>query len=456
MTTQTMKFDSKLYLLLVLIHASTPLQAQSALKKVTTFLKHASSISAIWPGFIDAFHHGIYEDNGDMYLALQQQAPEGWQRVKTVNDVPIWHKQQAGFKALSAEFILGHPLTPDIQVDAVNNNQDAIPTLFHESFHQFQNSLVVPETDWSDIDITDRQHKIKQKEFALLHQIMKTKSAQWQTAKNSIILYNSIRKYRETLMNQTSADLERAMEWQEGVAAYIEYEVKDILAKRSSFGTLLNDFGAHINIESKKPSLENFMRSQAYFHGAAICQILKHSNPDWQRHIEQGKTPFALLLSTYGSLELTDEEVNQALKFSPSDDNKSITQQRFDDYLGWKFAIEIRNNAELSNFSFNAIDTSTFANGIHVDTVNNISYSHENLTISGKPLALFLNHDSTDKEHIYLKVRKIPKKPKSCQALSKTQWQCPAGSKIRGSGLKIIVNKDTTIILENGRLILEP
>jgi hypothetical protein len=76
----------------IIISLCFQVSAQSSLKKVELFLYHADEIKGVWPGFINQFHHAIYDKNGKVYLALEGNKPSGWELEKTFNSVPVFFK----------------------------------------------------------------------------------------------------------------------------------------------------------------------------------------------------------------------------------------------------------------------------------------------------------------------------------------------------------------------------
>ncbi len=434
-------------LLLLLINQAN---GQSALKKVEKFLQYDEQIRQIWPGFIDQYHHSIYSSDGTAYLALDAQNLTDWQQVKVINGTPIWVKKDKKFTEFSGLFFINYPLDNGIMIDGAFNDDQAIYTLFHESFHAFQETLIRPQSLWQDIDISDYMIAIKRKEFSVLYNLLKNKFSDANELKRNIVLYTSIRKYRESLMKANTFELERAMEWQEGVAAYIEYKIKDIM-KSQPFESELNEFGLKATNGMNNTQLDHFMRWSAYYHGAAICFLLEKHYPQWQTQIEQGKTPFELLEKRFSAVELTDEDIKKLLKVNKSSNTQRIQQQTFNQHNKWKNTLEFKNSNP--NMTYQPQKLISFNNGVLAEGVQKLQFESDHLTMSGRPKLLFMPFEQNEGfSHYYINVRKLPKKPKTCETVSESEWRCKAGTKFKFSGVKITIKKDINIHIVDGNI----
>ncbi|MBL4659009.1 MAG: hypothetical protein JKY19_01530 [Alcanivoracaceae bacterium] len=429
----------------------TQVNAQSALKKIETFLKHAEEIKQVWPGYIKKFHHGIYGTDGTTYLALEAQDLEGWKKTKTVNNIPIWVKKDKTFKKFANLFFLNYPLQNDVLIDGAFNDKNAIFILFHESFHAFQSTLKPPLTKWTDISISDYISTIKDKEFAILYGLLKQKKDELHQFKKNIVLYVSIRKYRESLMNKNSVELERSMEWQEGVAAFVEYNIKHIIeSNKPSIGPMLNDYGVKISNKTNSNKIEQFMRWSAYYHGSAICYLLDYFNPGWKAQIEQGKKPFDLLEETFRPAELNQGDIEKLLGIGKNINEKQLKQKIFNKYKEWKNILRFSsNNGE--SITYQPLYHASFENGTLVKNIISFHYENEMYKITGRAKSLFFENseDSKTGNNIF-KIKKLPKKPKTCKEISETQWLCEGGTRLKISGLKIDIKQKMNIHLANG------
>lgn len=435
-----------IFLLLLFI---TQASAQSALKKVEKFLQHDEHIKQIWPGFIKKYHHSIYSSDGTVYLALDEKQLPDWQKVKVVNNTPIWVKKDKKFTQFSGLFFTKYPLTNDLTIDGAFSDDDAIYTLFHESFHAFQDTLVRPSMSWQNIKISDYMIEIKRKEFAVLYKLMEHKFNDINEENKNIVLYISIRKYRESLMDDNAIALERAMEWQEGVAAYIEYKIKDIM-KKSSFAYQLNKFGLGSTNNDHFNRLENFMRWKAYYHGAAICDILEKYHPQWKAQIELGKTPFELLEGLYSAVDLNDDDIEKLLRVNKNNHSQTVEQQTFNQHKTWKTTLQFRSTSQ--SMTYQPQKLTSYNNGILAESIQKLQFEDDFLTISGRPKLLFMPFEQKQGfGYYYIKIRKMPKKPKMCNPITESQWQCKAGTKLKVAGVKIKMKTEAIIhISEDG------
>jgi hypothetical protein len=303
---------------------------------------------------------------------------------------------------------------------------------------------------WDNIEVSDYQIAIKQKEFNLLYKLLKLNKNEEDQFKKALLLYTSIRKYRESLMSSKAIALENSMEWQEGVAQFIDSSIKQIVeGNKGSISSLLNDYGLKFNKNVNNSAIDHFMRWQAYYHGAAICYLLSNISPSWQTEIEQGKTPFEILEQTVGSTTLSDLEIEKILNIDRSQKTQVNNRETYTQLESWKYTLVITHETQSPTFKAQSLDS--FENGILVKKVDQLNFENEMISIYGRPISLFLETQKKNFENkFYLKIKKIPKPPKMCQQTSNTQWQCQAGAKIKISSLKIKIKQDLTINIVDG------
>ena len=424
--------------------------AQSVLKKIENFLKYDKEIKQVWPGYIKKFHHSIYEANGTVYLALETKNLDGWEKIEIVNGIPIWVKKDQVFKKFSKLFFLNYQLQNDILIDGAFNDKHATTILFHESFHAFQSTLKTPATKWEGVSISDYISAIKNKEFSILHDLLKQKKNDLDQFKKNIVLYVSIRKYRESLMNSNSVELERSMEWQEGVATFVEYTIKHIIEpNKPLIGSMLNDYGVKNLKNNTTDHIEQFMRWNSYYYGSAICYLLNYFSPDWKSQIEQGKRPFDLLEERFIPAKLNKGDINKLLDIGKNINKKWLKQKSFKKYKEWKNTLRFNINNE--PFTYESLYLVSFENGTLVKDIKKLNYENLMFKITGRTKSLFFEKsEDTKTASVIFKIKKRTKKPKTCKEISETKWLCEAGTRLKVSGLKVMIKQNMNIHLDNG------
>lgn len=437
--------------IILYLYCTSQAHAQSALKKIEEFLNYSDKIQQVWPGFIQHFHHGIYESNGTIFLAAELQKSENWKKKKVVNGIPIWEIKDTFLKEAPQLFFTNHELSNGFLVDVAFNDKNAISLLFHESFHAYQKQLTHPPTNWNQVSISDRVRLIKNKEFGILHNLLEKNPDALRQFKKNIIAYISIRKYRESLMDKNSVNLEREMEWQEGVATFVEHQIMKIIKKQSkTVGETLNQYGLKLIQKSTKNKLEQFMRWDSYYHGAAISYLLEQYKYQWKKEIENGKTPFELLSQKFPAIDLSDQDISEILGVKNTNVNKKIGQHPYDEHTKWKKSLQF--TSDKNSLTFQSINVETFANGILAKSVQNFNFSDDDITISGRANAIFFEQAKdkrTSHKQIIIKLRKIPKNLKKCEKAEATSLQfiCKAGTQLTFSGIKLKIKKDIKINL---------
>ncbi len=408
--------------------------AASPKKTLISIADKASEIQQIWPGFVANFSHAIYHDNGEIYLLSDAKNIKGWSHISSVDGLHIWRNKLEKLRAVKKSFVVNYVVEPGIKIDGVNNGKDAIATLFHESFHGFQNQMVVPDTEWHEFSIETDWIKFKQVEFNLLKKLLQ--QSKHTLSSNDVSVYIGLRHHRERLMPLSTVALERNMEWQEGVATYVGHQTKTLFEKQS-FSQLLNNYGDWLKQTSQQQITEQFMRYDAYFHGAAVTYLLSQISDDWQQAIEAGTPPFTLLEKAIPTLPLDDAAVEMIL--GKNNTNKQVHVAAFDALDAWPKALIIDGSlATKIGFVSRKIESKSNGNLIHQAT--KVHSKSRYLELSGRAKKMFLSQ----KQNV-LAVSLSAKHFKKCDSINQSQYRCPAGLTIKASGIKINILQDVIV-----------
>lgn len=424
-------------LCLLLLLMPQLLQANSPLKLVKSIAEQAQQIQNIWPGFAAQFNHAIYTDQGDIYLLSNAKELSGWEARERIGQHTVWYKNLPSLKQHKRTFFLGETLEPGVVVDAVVNGDQPITTLFHESFHEFQQQTAVEQvmTDWSAASIDTRMIKIKQVEFNVLKRLLNL--SEQEQIKKQILLYVSLRSYREQLMDASNLELERNMEWQEGVATYVGLRANEVI-NQQAFVPALISYGEKLNQMAQSQELEKFMRFDAYFHGAAVSYLLSQFMPDWQQRINQGASPFALLVSLFPPQILTQEEVDSSLNIG--DKNKVIAGEHFDPLREWKKTLFIDGEQLVTgSSSFRSQRMESKLNGHLIHDASKIYINNDYFELSARARRMFLSDGQ-----VFFKLSSLPKKIKNCLQLDEHQFSCEAGEQVKFGGIKLKLKRNMT------------
>ncbi len=413
------------------------LQANSSLKLVKSIAEQAEQIQSIWPGFAAQFNHAIYTPKGDIYLLSNETELSGWEAREHIGQLTVWYKNMPSLKQYKRTFFLGETLAPGVVVDAVVNENQPIITLFHESFHEFQKQTPAEKvvTDWSGATIDTSMIKIKQAEFTLLKRMLEMTDQQ--QLKQQIVLYVSLRAYREQLMDSSNLTLERNMEWQEGVATYVGLRVHEVI-NQQAFVPALTSYGEKLNQMAQSQELEKFMRFDAYFHGAAVSYLVSQFMPDWQQRINQGASPFALLVALFPPQKLTQQEVESSLNIS--DKNEVIAGEHFAPLREWKKTLFIDGEPLVAGFSsFRSQKMESKLNGHLVHDVSKIHINNDYFELSARARQMFFSEGQ-----VFFKLSSLPQKLKKCLQLDEERFTCQAGAQIKFGSIKLKLKQDMT------------
>jgi hypothetical protein len=416
---------------LLLCLTLTSVFSQSAKRNIKEIGNSMEEIQTVWPGFPKSIDHGIYTKNGSIYLLSDRQQLVGWKLKDTIGSNFIWYKKDKSLKKFKRSFMVQQEIEPDLIIDAVMERQAPIKTLFHESFHGFQDSMVQPgEIDWSTVVVDTHMIQIKRAEFNLLFNILQAKDKK--AKEEQIALYSSLRNFRENMMTSQNIELERNMEWQEGVATYVGHRVNEIVNKQK-FTKQLLAYGQKLSNSAGYKETENFMRSDAYFHGASICYILNQYDDNWQQQISQGKTPFELLTGIFPPFELDESEVESSLKLK--ENNEAIVAEAFDAITAWEKALVI-DVGLTGRLSFVAQNMESKPGGTLITGASKVHTDNEYIELSGKAKKLYISD-----ELAAFKLSKTPDKFNQCQQVDVDNYRCKAGTLLKFKGIKIKVKK---------------
>jgi hypothetical protein len=410
-------------------------QANSSYRLIESIADHATEIQSVWPGFVTSFNHAIYNQSGDIYLLSSLQELPGWELKDDKQDLYIWHKKSADLKQFKRSFFIQEALTSDTFYDGAQNFKAPIKTLFHESFHGFQDrAMAVNETTWSNLSISQHVIKIKQAEFNLLQQVMELNDADQLAAK--IRLYVSLRAYREALMDAAAVTLERNMEWQEGVATYVGFSIGKIIDNKN-INSALMAYGQRLKNNGQQQVLENFMRYDAYFHGAAICYLLNQFDPEWQTKINQGQTPFALLTDIYPAETLSQADVEDGLNLKAN--NPSFETADFDALESWKKVLYF-DLKYTEGFGFVGKKIESKSNGTLVHDASKVHTESTYLKLTARAKRMFLTETQ-----VAFKLSSSPNEIKNCEKVTVLEFRCEAGKTVKFGGIKLRLKQAMTL-----------
>ena len=414
--------------------------AQNPQQQLAEIATHATQLRTIWPGFLTEFNHGIYQQNGELYLLSNHVDMTGWELKETTNELSVWFSQQDSLMGSNRGFVIGHQVPPDITIDAVAERKRAVNTLMHESFHGFMKQAAVQvNLNLNQLSLHSDWIKLKQLEFALLKDILN--DAQSKAILNEqVAVYVGLRQHREAMMDSASLTAERNMEWSEGVATYVGLQAESMVYDEA-FTTLLVDYGDWLAGEAADQSAEKFIRYDAYFHGAALSFLAAMFDADWQLAVMQGQSPFEILAAEFAAVKLDPSEVLQSLTIGGN--NQIQQQQAFDAQKMWPQAVFIDNGLTLNpTFSPEKIDSKT--NGNLVLEVQNIYSSSRFVEINAYGDAMFLG-----KQFMVIKLNEHTASLDGCDLQNNQTFQCAAGQTIEFSNVKLVA-KQNLYVSRNG------
>jgi hypothetical protein len=403
--------------------------AQTAQKKLRQVAEQAAEIRQIWPGFPVSFSHAIYAGSGRTWLLSDQAELVGWEAAEQVGGLTIHKRKIDSLKSYDRPFFLGLELSPGVVADGIKDS-DGVDTLFHESFHNHQNLMQSPaDLTWDHAMLETDWVRFKNAEYNQLRRLLYLDDVASQL--DEVSVYLGIRRYREQMMPAGSLHLERAMEWQEGVATYVGLHV-DMLIKDGSFTERLLAYGDLLKQQASDLT-EDFYRYDAYFHGAAVAHLLSQLVPDWQTRIAGGETPFAMLLDTAPVADMSAEAIEMIIGDGSANQVKQASA--FNPQEQWNHSVSVSIDKG-AGFTFNAVQLESKANGMLLRDVTDAYSAGDNLELSAN-----VKHVFTGNHTAVFKAKLSDKKLKACEQSGEDLFVCGAGQSIRFKGIRINIRQ---------------
>lgn len=276
--------------------------------KANQILAHSEALARIWPGYWPEEQGFILYDPAHGAVLV---GAEG--RPRSVD-------YRAGeLPGAGTTFVFDYPAgTPNMMLITVRDDwADALDTLFHEQFHDFQTDA---------FDKADRRHAGEYVELAAIpDRAAFTAAAELERRVLADALlaetdaqradlsrrYIALRRAREATVGDTILAKERYLERSEGTAQYVGLmstavvlghdagSVADKLAQGLRRDLFANAEGGYSG---------NWFRARAYPVGGAIAMLLERSGSDWKGRVQAGEPLDVVLEESLGVIDDAEQD----------------------------------------------------------------------------------------------------------------------------------------------------
>ena len=200
-------------------------------RSVAAVLNAPAATNAIWPGFSLPDRDWAVQDETGVYLVTKKSPPDSF----TARD--RWYFRQEPLPNFTAAFVLDYRLgdLSMVAVRAKRTVEETVALLYHESFHAFQKTWAAssPHLDYGSIQDFRPAHAASiEVERRVFRDAIRSSGPIEPFAQQAL----AVRARRASQVSADSVQAERQAERNEGLAAYVEGDLRAGVREASAHG----------------------------------------------------------------------------------------------------------------------------------------------------------------------------------------------------------------------------